>query len=60
MGLCDGSTEGLVLGLSLTVAVGALLVDGASEYAGFSVGTCSIYGTRLMLMAVSDMIKLQL
>jgi hypothetical protein len=41
VGLCDGLVEGSALGLSLNVAVGTLLVDGASVDAGLFVGACN-------------------
>ena len=48
MGLCDGLVEGSELGLSLNVAVGPLLVDGASVDAGLLVGACNYYDERSM------------
>ena len=41
VGLCNGLVEGCELGLSLNVAVGMLLVDGASVDAGLFVGACN-------------------
>ena len=54
VGLCDGIVEGFELGLSLNVAVGALLVDGASVDAGLFVGACSKYTRKKYTINVNQ------